>query len=1182
MRIATSVLILAVVAIPPVVADQPLRLGSLQPAPSLDPATAGFERLDRPLAMVLIADDPLAAAVQAGFDVRNGRLAVEVVASRAEVSAVARWLESSGAHEVNWRDGLIEARVTPGQLAALGDRAGVTWVRQPPVAVAPRPIVLPAGGDLRLLVISEGVAATNAQAWHADGFTGEGVKAGVIDIQAYGWEDLVGVELPPADRFHFQRFGGSASAPGDVHGTAVAEIIHDMAPGAELYLAQVGSSSSNFSAAVQWMIDEGVRVVAMSITYFGVGPGDGTGFYQSRINDFVQQADGVWAHSAGNYRDSHWQGESVDADGNGWVELAPGEEIARFDYSSSVGDDIRVSMQWDDWTEVDQDYSLHLFRLDGGDSVEVASSDRIQSGVSGQAPTEYLSFTVTEAGGYGVGVFRKSVTGLNDVEIFSVDEPLDRPVEEGSLSTPGDADGALATAALNASGFGLRGFSSAGPTNGPGGSFHGGVTKPNLAGYDGVESASYDGLIYGTSFACPHVAGAAAVVMSAHPEWSGSQVRGFLEEVAIDREAVGVDNDTGWGRVNLGVSPVAGCSFVLEQTHFDFDSGTDYAFINVTTDDGCFWSAERHADWVRLSVDGVTGSGRTIAIVSANDGPSRTGTLLVAGHTVTLSQQGSDCSYAVAPTEVFFPNEGGLGEVTVDTTSGCDWTASTAAPWIEIADPAGGSGSGGVAYSVAFNGSDTVRQGALMVAGTTVYVNQPGITEGRRYLVAGVAETSGAAGSNWKTNLAIANRLAGTAQLTLVYRHDGGESTRTADVPTGQVVEYENAAAELFGVPDSSGAVEVRSLFPVIVTARTFNDTAGGTYGQFLPGVEMFDGLLAGQTAALSQLRSSSDFRTNVGFVNFGGDTAVVQTRLHDGNGQPVAGGPLTDSVPPWGWHQRNRAFGSTVCEGCYATVSLAGGEGPIWAYASVVDNHSGDPTTVPMEIVSVLHDGGELLVAGVAEISGAAGTDWKSNVAALNRSGRHVDGTLFYRHADGVASTAVSLADGELVEWENVAALLGVPDSSGAAAVAADGPLVVTARTFNATADGTYGQFLPGLGSAAAVAPGGVGVLSQIKRTADFRTNIGFTNFSADACDVRIRLFGADGTQKGEEILVQDVPAGGWKQQGQVFRTAGVAECPIGYAVVTADTPGCELWSYASVVDNDSGDPTTIPVTVE
>ena len=600
--LATAVLVSFLVA-SPVSADLPHRLGDLRPVSTFDARAAGYDRIDTPLARVLASEDPLEVARATGLEVQRGHLGVQIVVEPDSIEEVARWLESRGARDVDQVDGLIEAYVTPAVLADLDRMTSVWWVRQPPIAMIPEPQVVGEPGPPLAFVTSEGVEDTNVTEWHDDGFTGEGVKIGVIDIEAYGWEDLLGTDLPVASRFHYQRFGGGASPPGDVHGTAVAEIVFDMAPDAEIYLAEIGSNSGNFSDAVQWMIDEGVRVIAMSISYFGIGPGDGTGFFQSQIDAFVQQANGVWAHSAGNYRDSHWQGQSVDDDANGWVEMAPGQEVSWFGSTVAAEDSIRVSLQWNDWSVVDQDYSLHLFRLEGGEPVEVDSADRLQTGQPGQQPTEFLSFTAQEAGQYGVGIFRKNVTQFNDMEILSPSDSLADPVPEGSLSTPGDAAGAMNTAAVNTGSYNIRSFSSAGPTNGPGGSFEGGTIKPNIAAYDGVSTASYGYQVQGTSFACPHVAGAAGVVFSANPGWTGAQVRSFLENTAIDKGPVGMDNDYGWGRLNLGSSPLSTCGYDLDQTSLEYPSRSNVAIINVDTDGDCFWSAESQADWLTLSGD---------------------------------------------------------------------------------------------------------------------------------------------------------------------------------------------------------------------------------------------------------------------------------------------------------------------------------------------------------------------------------------------------------------------------------------------------------------------------------------------------------------------------------------------------------------------------------------------------
>jgi hypothetical protein len=1165
-------------------ADPMLTLGDLRPRGLADPAVAGFARIDSPVAAVLSASDPVAEASRRGFRTRDGSIQVEIIAEPTEVGQLAAWLESEGATGVAWTDSLLEGWVPEALIPALDDHSAVHWVRRPVYAVVPEPWLEP--GNLEVLkvgVTSEGLPATNVSAWHADGFTGDGIKVGVIDIEMYGYENLTGSELPPADKVHFQAFGGSASGPGEVHGTAVAEIIHDMAPGAELYLARIGGTTSNFVSAVQWMVSSGVRVVAMSITYFGIGPGDGSGFIQSRIDGFVQAADGVWAHSAGNYRDSHWQGQTVDADGNGWVELSGGDEIKPFAFTVSQGDDIRVSLQWNDWNDVDQDYSLHLFRIGDGEPVEVASADSLQTGQVGQVPTEFLDYTAAQSGRYGVGIFRKNVSEIHDMEYFSLDVPVEAPVEAGSLTTPGDAAGAMSTAAMAAGSPAVRSYSSAGPANGPGGSLAGGVIKPDLAAYDGVSTASYSGQAFGTSFACPHVAGAAAVVMSANPGWSGAEVRSYLETAAIDKGAAGTDPDFGSGRLNLGSSPLSSCSYELDQTAFDFGSGSNIAIVNVDTQGGCFWPAERAQDWLTLSADSGTGPGRVIIVIAANSGPPRVGTARIAGQTVTISQGGTGCAYSIDPASFQLSAVGGVGEVQVTTTSDCSWTAVSDDGWIQVTSGGPVSGSGAAVFSVGDNSTGIERTGSLVVADRPVEVVQ--LATGNRYVVAGVAETAGAAGTRWSTDLALANRSGAEADVALTYRHEDGSMTASVALADGRVIEFADAAAGLFGSPESAGLVDVHSSQPLVVTARTFNNASSGTFGQFLPGVETQAGISGSQQGVLSQLRSDDEFRTNIGFVNLGPAGVIARIRLFDGSGEQ-RGSDLGEIVPAGRWHQVNRAFRAANagdCRGCYALVDLVGAEGgPVWAYASVVDNGSGDPTTIPLVALEGGTAGTDLLVAGIAETAGAAGTRWSSNLAAVNLSGGDIQGTVEYRHESGTAQTAFELGPGELVEWENVASLLGVPDSAGAAAIAADGPVVVTARTFNNAPTGTFGQFLPGLGPEEAIGEGEPGVLSQIKRTADFRTNVGFTNYSPVDCNVRVQLFGTDGARLGSDVVVDGIPAGGWQQRYRVFQAAGVDECPVGYAVVTVETPGCQVWAYASVVDNGSGDPTTVPVVAE
>ena len=223
-------------------------------------------------------------------------------------------------------------------------------------------------------------------------------------------------------------------------------------------------------------------------------------------------------------------------------------------------------------------------------------------------------------------------------------------------------------------------------------------------------------------------------------------------------------------------------------------------------------------------------------------------------------------------------------------------------------------------------------------------------------------------------------------------------------------------------------------------------------------------------------------------------------------------------------------------------------------------------------------------LVAGIAHAPGLEGSNWRSKLALLNRSGLGAEATLTYVRSSGPpVSRSVTLANSQLMAWDDVAvALFGVSaDSSGAVKVDSTQPLLVTARTYNLSASGTYGQFLPGVEETDALSIGGIGLISQLAKNASFRTNIGFVNFGEADCRARVTLRNSSGSAVGSQRTVT-VPASGWKQDNDIFQAAGAGTFANAYATVEVLTEGCAVWGYGSVVDNNSGDPTTIPMEVE
>src|SRR5262249_38082427 len=87
---------------------------------------------------------------------------------------------------------------------------------------------------------------------------------------------------------------------------------------------------------------------------------------------------------------------------------------------------------------------------------------------------------------------------------------------------------------------------------------------------------------------------------------------------------------------------------------------------------------------------------------------------------------GGNCSFVISPTSRNLPAVGALGNVNVTAGSGCNWTATSNANFINLLPPASGSGAGSITYSVGANTGANPRSGTLTVAGQTFTLTQDG------------------------------------------------------------------------------------------------------------------------------------------------------------------------------------------------------------------------------------------------------------------------------------------------------------------------------------------------------------------------------------------------------------------------------------------------------------------------
>jgi hypothetical protein len=175
--------------------------------------------------------------------------------------------------------------------------------------------------------------------------------------------------------------------------------------------------------------------------------------------------------------------------------------------------------------------------------------------------------------------------------------------------------------------------------------------------------------------------------------------------------------------LRFAVTQSQSCTFSVSPTSYAPGSGGGSTIVSVSTAVGCPWTAASNVPWATV-VQGSTGSGPGAAqiVVEGTNGPTRTGSVLVAGQLVTLTQ-GGGCTVAVDPLTHSFGAQGGSGSATIDVTAGCAWSAATDSAWITLTGPTSGTGNGGISFSVS-PVTGPARSGTINVAGTQVTVSQ--------------------------------------------------------------------------------------------------------------------------------------------------------------------------------------------------------------------------------------------------------------------------------------------------------------------------------------------------------------------------------------------------------------------------------------------------------------------------
>ena len=427
-----------------------------------------------------------------------------------------------------------------------------------------------------------GVAPHGADFWHDPGWDGGNgnddddtndagnVKIGILDSGILGYGNgltaervadpkgvhcFLGSDGTTTDSIGTCEFLQVLSGSVDQHGTFVAQLLYDIAPGADYYLARI-VRASHFEAAITWLIAQDVDVISTSLGKTWEGPGDGTSPYMNAwISQVGRAVDaGIFvAVASGNFDTTSWFGTFRDSDGDDimdWDET--GDECNEVQFDSSIKYNIRV--RWEDtWNGANDDLDIYLTRgLSQGTADYM--SENVQNGAPQQDPFENIGLEPESSVTYCLVIVRESGVTPEWVQVLIEANGPDGPSMEHwtrgySLGSPAETTkaGAVTVGAAPVTDTStIQSTSGRGPLPASSAST---VVKPDVVGVDEVPVVTISGTfnIDGTSIATPHVAGLAALVKQRNPDYTPAQIATYLRDNALPRGETAPNNTWGYG-----------------------------------------------------------------------------------------------------------------------------------------------------------------------------------------------------------------------------------------------------------------------------------------------------------------------------------------------------------------------------------------------------------------------------------------------------------------------------------------------------------------------------------------------------------------------------------------------------------------------------------------------------------
>lgn len=568
---------------------------------------------------------------------------------------------------------------------------------------------------------------------------------------------------------------------------------------------------------------------------------------------------------------------------------------------------------------------------------------------------------------------------------------------------------------------------------------------------------------------------------------------------------------------------------------------------------------------------------------------------------------------------------GAPGTSTASIAAGQTFTATTDEPWLTVTPSSGTIPPGGVDLTLTADprrlaagtstGTLRINTTATSASSVTPAANPPASVPVSISLVTPVAPDAGnsplpnsliipavghaqGAGALFESDVRITNASAQAVKCLLNFTPSGQDGTKVGQqaniqIEAGDTTALNDILKNFFGFAGENdnavGVLEIRPISSVsaqnapsqqsnalFASSRTFALTSGGTYGQYIPAIPFSTFIGKNASVSLQQIAENARYHTNVGLVEAAGENATVHLTVRDASGSVIA--EMDRALKP-GEHEQF-PLGVPVDNG-RIEARVTSPTGKVTAYASVLDNQTHDPMLImPVNTATVSAD--RYVLPGMAQAIGF-NANWRSDVRLLNAGTAAVPATItFYEQGNPTPrSVTKNVNAGEMLVFDQaLQSLFGLDNSAGGAIVVTtpgNSKLVASARTYNLTSAGTYGQFVPGI-----TAGEGVGVrdralqVLQAESSDRFRTNLGIVEMTGQPVTVQISAYTPD--SKISVNAEWNLGPNEFIQINNVLGRLNISRAynaRISMKVIAGDG---KISGYASLIDNRTQDPTYIP----